>query len=302
MRGTPNHRTILAWTCILSLTFGGCAANRSKFPPDGSRSGTVHVLAVVPAEGDPEINVVRMGSSRVVGALRGAGRGFLDGMAAVAQGASGIHGGGGKGEVAIIAVFVAVMLSVGTVNAVIGGVKGSRSAAPYETVSDPDEATRKRIASLRIQEGIARMVEEEARQRFPIPVSLKKLPAGGDGDGERILRELKDSGVDAALRIGIVRVGFEGQAGKEQPLSLAVVLRARIVRTTDGTTLFEKTLEHRSAAIPVEEWVKDDFIHLMGELDDGAGYREPLRERHPRRRSRFDVNPPGHRLHPKGSG
>jgi hypothetical protein len=270
VRGTSNHRTILAWTCILSLTFGGCAAHRSKVPPDGSRSGTVHVLAVVPTEGDPEINVVRMGSSRVVGALRGAGRGFLDGMAAVAQGASGIHGGGGKGDAAIIAVFVAVMLSVGTVNAVIGGVKGSRLAAPYETVSDPDEATRKRIASLRIQEGIARMVEEEARQRLPIPVSLKKLPAGSDGDGERILRELKDSGVDAALRIGIVRVGFEGQVGKDQPLSLAVVLRAQIVRTTDGTTLFEKTLEHRSEAIPVEEWVKDDFLLLMRELDDGV--------------------------------
>ena len=270
MRGTPNHRTILAWTCILSIAFGGCAAHRSKVPPDGSRPGTVHVLAVVPTEGDPEINVVRMGSSRVVGALRGAGRGFLDGMAAVAPGASGIHGGGGKGDVAIIAVFVAVMLSVGTVNAVIGGVKGSRSSAPYETVSDPDEATRKRIASLRIQEGIARMVEEEARQRLPIPVFLKKLPAGSYGDGEHILRELKDSGVDAALRIGIVRVGFEGQVGKDQPLSLAVDLRAQIVRTTDGTTLFEKTLEHRSEEISVEEWVKDDFLMLMRELDDGV--------------------------------
>jgi hypothetical protein len=81
---------------------------------------------------------------------------------------------------------------------------------------------------------------------------------------------LKDSGVDAALRIGIVRIGFEGQVGKDQPLSLAVVLRAQIVRTTDGTTLFEKTLEHRSEAIPVEEWVKDDFLLLLRELDDGV--------------------------------
>jgi hypothetical protein len=41
------------------------------------------------------------------------------------------------------------------------------------------------------------------------------------------------------------------------------------VRTTDGTTLFEKTLKHRSEAISVEEWVKDDFIRLLRELDDG---------------------------------
>jgi hypothetical protein len=268
VRGTPIHRTTLAWICIFSLAFAGCAAKPSTLPADGSRSGSVRVLAVIPAENVPEFNVVRMGNSRVVGALRGAGRGFLDGMAAVAQGASGIHGGGGKGDVAIIAVFVAVMLSVGTVNAVIGGVKGSRHPAPYETVSDPDEATRKRFASLRIQEGFARLVVEDARQRFPVPVSLKEFPAGSDGDGERILRELKESGIDAALRIGIDRVGFEGRAGKDQPLSLAVTLRARIVRTTDGTTIFETTLERRSEAIPVEEWVKGDFIRLMRELDD----------------------------------
>lgn len=269
MHGTPIHRMILVWTCILSLTFAGCAANRSSLPADGSRSGTVRVLAVIPAESIPEFNVVRMGNSRVVGALQGAGRGFLDGVAAVARGAGGLHGGGGRGDVVILAVFAAVMLSVGTVNAVIEGVKGSRSAAPYETVSGPDEATRKRIDSLRIQEGIARLVVEDARQRLSIPVSLKELPAGSDGDGERILRELKDSGVDAALRIGIARVGFEGQVGKGQPLSLTVALRAQIVRTTDGTTLFEKTLEHRSEAISVEEWVKDDFFRLLRELDDG---------------------------------
>jgi hypothetical protein len=268
VRGHPIRRTTLAWICIFSLAFAGCAAKPSTLPADGSRPGTVRVLAVIPAENVPEFNVVRMGNSRVVGALRGAGKGFLDGMAAVAQGASGLHGGGGKDDVAIIAVFVAVMLSVGTVNAVIGGVKGSRYPAPYETVSDPDEATRKRFASLRIQEGFARLVVEDARQRFPVPVSLKEFPAGSDGDGERILRELKESGVDAALRVGIGRVGFEGRAGKDQPLSLAVTLRARIVRTTDGTTIFESTLEHRSEAIPVEEWVKDDFIRLMGELDD----------------------------------
>jgi hypothetical protein len=269
VHGIPIHRAILAWVCIVSLSIAGCAANRSSSLADGSRSGSVHALAVVPVESIPEINVVRMGNSRVVGALQGAGRGFLDGVAAVARGAGGLHGGGGRGDVVILAVFAAVMLSVGTVNAVIEGVKGSRSAAPYETVSGPDEATRKRIDSLRIQEGIARLVVEDARQRLSIPVSLKELPAGSDGDGERILRELKDSGVDAALRIGIARVGFEGQVGKGQPLSLTVALRTRIVRTTDGTTLFEKTLEHRSEAISVEEWVKDDFFRLLRELDDG---------------------------------
>jgi len=211
-----------------------------------------------------------MGNSRVLGALQGAGRGFMEGIAAVARGAGGLHGGGGEGDVVVLAVFVAVMLSVGTVNGVIGGVKGSRFAAPYETVSDPDEATRKRLASLRIQEGIARLVEEEARQKFPIPVSLKEYSAESGGGGDRILRELKESGVDAALRIGIARVGFEGQVGKDQPLSLAISLRAQIVRTADGTTVFEKMLEHRSAAIPVEKWVEDDFIRLLRELDDGV--------------------------------
>jgi len=270
VRGTSNHRAILAWICILSLAFAGCSANRPSVSADGTGPGTVRVLSVVPTGKEPEFNVVRMGSSRVVGALQGAGRGFLDGAGAVARGAGGLHGGGGEGDVLVLAVFVAVMLGVGTVNAVIEGVKGSRFAAPYENVSDPDAATRKRLSSLRIQEGIAGLVEEEARRRLPIPVSLEKSPAGYDGGEARILRDLRDSGFDAVLRVGIARVGFEGKVGKDRPLSLAVTLNARIVRTSDGDTVFERTLEHRSAEIPEEEWVKDDFIRLVRELDDGV--------------------------------
>jgi len=269
VRGTPIHRTILVWICLLSLTFAGCATNRSFVPPDGTRSKTFHALAVIPTESVPEINVVRMGNSRVLGALQGAGRGFMEGVAAVAQGASGFHGSGGEGDVAVIAVFVAVMLSVGAVNAVIEGVKGSRVAVPYEMVSDPDNATRERIASLGIQKGFARLVEEQARKRLPIPVSFKELPAGTDNDGEQTDRELKDSGVDAALRVEITRVGFEGRVGKDQPLCLAVTLRTEFVRTTDGRSVFMKTSEYRSAAIPPEEWVKDDFLPILRELDDG---------------------------------
>ena len=272
MRGTPIHRTILVWICVLSLTFAGCAANRSPVPLDGSRPKKVHALAVIPTENVPEINVVRMGNSRVVGALQGAGRGFLEGVAAVAHGTGGIHGSGGEGDVAVIAVLVAVMLSVGIVNAVIEGVKGSRVAAPYETVSDPDDETRKRIASMEIQKGFARLVEEEARKRLAIPVSLKELPAGKDGDGEQLLREWKDSGVDAALRVEVARVGFEGRVGKDQPLSLAVTLRAEFVRTTDGATVFVKTSEYLSAAIPPEEWVKDDFRQVLRASDDGVRF------------------------------
>jgi len=269
VRGTPIHRTILVWTCILSITFAGCAANRSAIPSEGTLPETFHALAVVPRGDVPEINVVRMGNSRVLGAMQGAGRGFLDGAAAVARGAGGLHGGGGEGDVVVIAVFVAVMLSVGTVNAVIGGVRGSRVAAPYEMVSEPDSATRRRLASLRIQDGFARLLEAEARKRLPIPVSLKELPAGNDGGGEGTLRELKDSGVDAALRVGIARVGFEGRIGENQPLSLSVTLRGEVVRTVDGKTIFEKTSERRSVAIPAEVWVKDDFVRLVRELDEG---------------------------------
>ncbi len=270
MPGTPIHRTIPVWICILSLIFVGCATNRSSVAPDSSQSNTFHSLAVIPTESVPEINVVRMGNSRVVGALQGAGRGFIEGVAAVAQGAGGFHGSSGEGDVVVIAVFVAVMLTVGTVNAVIEGVKGFRVAAPYEMVSDPDDATRKRIASLGIQKGFARLVEEEARRRLPIPVSLKELPAGKDGHGEQILREWKDSGVDAALRVEIARVGFEGRVGKDQPLSIAATLRAEFVRTTDGRSVFVKTSEYRSEAIPLEEWVKDDFQRVLRELDDGV--------------------------------
>jgi hypothetical protein len=270
VRGTPIHRTILVWICLLSLTFAGCAANRSSVPSDGSRSKTFHALAVIPTESIPEINVVRMGNSRVLGALQGAGRGFMEGVAAVARGTGGFHGSGGEGDVAVIAVFVAVMLSVGAVNAVIEAVKGSRVAAPYEKVSDPDDATRERIASLGIQKGFARLVEEEARKRLSIPVSLKELPAGTDDGGEQTIRELKDSGVDAALRVEIARVGFEGRVGKDQPLSLAVTLRAEFVRTTDGSSVFVKTSEYRSAAIPPEEWVKDEFRRILREVDDGV--------------------------------
>ncbi|HZW36342.1 MAG: hypothetical protein ACM319_05965 [Deltaproteobacteria bacterium] len=274
MRGTPFRRTILTWACILSLTFAGCAANRSTIPPDVSPSKTIHALAVIPWEDVPEFNVVRMGNSRMVGALRGAGRGFLNGAAAVAQGiahgSAGLQGGSGGSDAVVLAVFAAVMLSVGAVNAVIEGVKGSWAGAPYEKVSDPDDATQRRLASLRIQEGFARLMKEEARKRLHVPILPDELPAKNGGDGARFLRELNDSGIDAALRVGIARVAFEGRDGKDQPLSVVVTLRAEIVRTMDGARIFETTLEHRSAEIPPEEWAKDDFLRLVQELDEGV--------------------------------
>lgn len=270
MRGTPIHRTILAWICILSLVYAGCAANRTSVPVEDSRPEIIHALAVVPADGVPEINVVRMGNSRILGALRGAGRGFLEGSAAIAQGAGGMGGCSGEGCAVIAAVLIALMVSAGTVGAVIGGVKGSRVAAPYEQVSDPDDATRKRLASLRIQAEIAKLVEEEAGRRLSIPVSLEE-PAPGDSDRrEETLRELKASGFDAAIRVGITRVGFEGPVGKDPPVSVAVTLNAEIVRTANGERIFEKTFEYRSAAMPEEHWVNDDFLALTRELDDGA--------------------------------
>lgn len=271
MRGTPIHRTILVWICILSTAFAGCAANRPSGPmAGGSGSEIIHVLAVVPTEGVPEINVIRLGNSRILGALQGAGRGFLDGAAAVARGAGGMGGCSGEGCAVVVAVMVALVLSAGTVGAVIGGVKGSRVAAPYEQVSDPDDATRKRVASLRVQEGIARLVEEEARQRLPIPVSLEEPPTGDADHRQGVLRELKALGADAALRVGITRVGFEGPAGKDPPVSVVITLHAEIVRTENGAKVYEKTLEHRSAAIPSGDWVKDDFLRLTRELDDGV--------------------------------
>ena len=270
MRGTPIHRTILVWICILSLAFAGCAANRTSVPVDGSRPETIHALAVVPAGGVPEINVVRMGNSRILGALRGAGRGFLEGANAIAQGAGGIGGCSGEGCAVVAAVMIALMVSAGTVGAVIGGVKGSRVAAPYEQVSDPDDATRKRLASLRIQGGIAGLVEEEAGRRLSIPVSLEETPPGDSDRREETFRKLKDSGFDAAIRVGITRVGFEGPVGKDPPVSVAVTLHAEIVRTANGERIFEKSFEYRSAAMPEEHWVSGDFLALTRELDDGV--------------------------------
>lgn len=272
MRATPIRRTILVWICIFSLTIAGCAANRSSVTPAGSRPEPFHALAVIPADRVPEINVVRMGNSRVLGALQGAGRGFMEGVAAVAGGASGFHGTGSEGDVAVIAVFVAVMLSVGTVNAVIEGVKGARVPAPYETVSDPDDATRKRIVSLEIQKGFARLVEEEARKRLSVPVSFGEPLEANGGVGTQILRELKNAGVDGALRVEIARVGFEGRVGKDRPLALAITLHAEIVRTADGTAALTKTIEYRSEAVPPEEWVKDDFLRILREVDDGVRF------------------------------
>jgi len=269
VRGTPIHRTILVWICILSLAFAGCAANRSPVSTEGSGPEIIHVLAVIPTDAVPEFNVVRTGNSRVVGALRGAGKGFLDGAAAIAQGASGMGGCSGEGCAVVAAVMLALMVSAGTVGAVIGGVKGSRVAAPYEQVSEPDDATRNRLLSLRIQEGIAGMVEEEARRRLPIPVASRGPSAGHPGTPEGILRALKASGADAALRVGIARVGFEGPVGKDLPVSVVITLRLEMVRTADGAKVFGKTEEYRSAAMAAGDWVKDDFLRLTRELDDG---------------------------------
>jgi hypothetical protein len=271
MRKSPLRQSALTGFVLLSLiVHAGCA---HKPPSPGDAAPTpVGSIGIVHAKFLPEAVLDLPAKGRVDGAVRGAGRGFLNwAEVPLRVGAEVLRGCNGK-ECGYVAIgFLAISAATGTVGAVIGGIQGSIRAIPGKEAGRIENATRY-LADLIIQETMWSRVLDAAMDHtayriLPLPESGPDVP-----DNVADYRGLVSSGVDSVLEVSVLSVGFKGDRwGRNPPLSVFLQVRMRRYGTMDGTMAIqeEKEFRYRSEERSFSEWMADGAASMDREFQKG---------------------------------
>jgi hypothetical protein len=212
----------------------------------------VRSIGVVTASDVPELELLVPAK----GPLEGAKKGAMDGasfMGAFAQG-----GGGGSPE------FLLIVAALASVFAVIGGASGALLAENAAVVQKREDAVRKAIENLRMQEKI-RDAFWRAKERVPFFrfVSLDEAGFGAsEGYGQG-----KGLGIDAVQELSVTDFGLTGMTHVQPDLRAYIAIEVRLTRSEDNAVIFRKRLECRSEKNKFAAWAENGGELLQKELD-----------------------------------
>jgi hypothetical protein len=231
----------------------------------------LRVVGVVKAQFQPEAKFDTFATGRGSGALKGAGIGAAGGFLV----ASSIFAHGdckGEGCAAVVLLWL-VAASIGTtVGAVYGAVTGVQGAVPQQEAERIEDAAKRTLGDLRVQERMREAMVEEARER-----AQKELVQiddyGPASPGQKVdYTPLKSQGIDAVLEVSITEIVFETPPRQvkydraDPPLFLTITCRVRLILLQDDKVIYEPKLEMRSEARRLADWEADDSKAFFDEL------------------------------------
>lgn len=273
MRKSSLPRPVLTGFLLLSLFVHAGCAHKPPSPADAAPT-PAGSIGIVSAKFLPEVVLELPAKGRVDGAVRGAGRGFLNwAEVPLRAGAEVLRGCNGK-ECGYAAIgFLALSAATGTVGAVVGGIQGSIRAIPGKEAERMEKATRY-LADLKIQETMGRRVHDAAADRTEY--RILPLPEGGPDAPDNVADYggFASAGVDSVMEVSVLSVGFKGDRwGRNPPLSVILHVRVRRYRTMGGTMAIqeEKEFRYRSEERSFSEWMEDGAARM--DLESRIGYR-----------------------------
>jgi hypothetical protein len=240
---------------LLLIGQSGCAINTPKpyaLPPPPSEAvreklGTV---GIVSADFVPKAEICKpMGKG--AGAASGAGTGALGTMAA----------GAWTGDPFGLLLGVALAPVGAIVGSVVGAVKGVSS----EHVKKAEDAINKTISELKIQANMRDYVLRAAKQQTEY--NFVELYGQGPETPEMKMdyNFLTNRGINTVLEITVPAFGLIGK-GINPPFAFFMTLKTRLVRTTDGSVLYEQKLVYIRGHRTFTNWAannakpfKDEF-------------------------------------------
>jgi hypothetical protein len=265
-----------------SLLMGqsGCVSSLPHPLSEDVRSG-LGTVGIVSASFVTAGDLSAYSKSREGGAVRGgtegAAAGALGGAALLAE----LSASTGFSAVALAGAPVigpALVVLVGA-TVLVGAGLGASKAIPKETVIKIEEMLNRALSELRLAETVQHHIVRTASSQANRTVVVI------EGQGPATLEEAADyrsqseKGVDTVLEASILSVQFDGKGGKDPLLSFKMTLRARLIRTADGTVLYEHALEYRSAKRKFSQWTKDNAKPFIDELDSAyQGLAEKVTE------------------------
>jgi len=260
----------------LALLLGQVGCSHVSPMPEHVRAG-LGVVAVVAPPAPPESTFGYPVPSRAGASLAGASAGLGVGVLA------------GAGcfvlapifELALapcaIAIWTPVML-------VTGGVEGAVKGVPISEVWRSARALKDAVGEPRVPRVLAERVTAEASRR--IGDGRARFAAGAPPEGKSKrprYRALAADGVDTVLevrveRLDLERIKFFGLSESygwsfsienliDAPLTLAVEGRGRVLRASDGRTLYESAVTQRAGSRKFTEWGREGAAEFRRERD-----------------------------------
>lgn len=265
-------------TAAVLLGQTACSGHRAAVAPRPRSAWSAGTVGVVSAGFLPDATLAPPpAGGRIQGLVRGAGQGFLDGISIVGGlGNARFQCSSGEGCAAAAVILLAVVVSFGTVGAVVGGIHGALTAPEAEDARRIREEAREMLADLRIQENLAERIARRGADAAGDNALFVALgDRGPDGPGEAVdYRTLAGEGIDTVVEAAVLAIGFAGANARNAPLRLTMTVRIRLYRASDGAMAWESVFSPRSPGFTRRDWDADGsrlFREWLDRLSDDVG-------------------------------
>jgi len=245
---------------ILPLIIGlsGCAIHKPKpkpkpyalpSPPSEAVREKLGTIGVASARFLPKAKM-RKPMDKGAGAASGAGTGALAPIVAGVW--SGPYG-------------LLLGVALAPVGAVVGGVVGAVKGVSSEHVKKAEDAINKTISELKIQATMRDYVLRVAQQK----TEYHFVDIEGQGpetpESEVDYNFLANRGINTVLEITVPAFGLIGR-GIDSPLAFFMTLQTKLVRTTDGSVLYERKLEYIRGHRTFTNWAANNAKPFIDEF------------------------------------
>lgn len=163
-------------------------------------------------------------------------------------------------------------VALAPVGVVVGSVVGAVKGVSSKHVKEAEDAINKAISELKIQATMKDYVLRAAQQKTEY--HFVDLDAQGPETPERKIdyNFLATKGINTVLEITVPAFGLIGK-GINPPLAFFMILQTRLVRTTDGSVLYEQKLQYIRGQRTFTNWTannakpfKDEFHYCYQSL------------------------------------
>lgn len=273
------------WGWRLPLMIGALAVNFGcatvPAPPAAEVRKSLGVVAIAPAQYTPQSNFSTYAAGKSAGAAKGAAEGAAGG-ALVMGAAIASTGGVAAAAFAFLAPYYIVTTTA------FFGVQGAIRSLPAEKVQEIESALNQTLARLDPQHALAEQLSRVMGSEAWLQLRPGDAKGPTSADDSPNYVALRSSGIDTVIEVGVTQIGFvrcersvlaadddmncPPDSAREPMVSLFVLVRARLVRVSDGMVLADRRFRYSSPHRSFERWI-DDGGRLLAEEFDRA-YRD----------------------------
>lgn len=245
---------------FLCLALAGCLRAVADPPPSQQMRARLGTIAVVAAPVTPPARIERPPAGAGEGALAGAAEGALNVLLA------GYYAGAYTHHPEGLAIATAAGILLAPVGALFGGIAGAFQAPSTGEVEAAAAVIEAAFAADRPNEEICDRVVRIAKinTRYELSPCLDHGPEAGYG-------ELAGYGFDSVLEIEMLSLGLAGPYAVDPPLSVVVIVEARLISLPNGDELYRRSWAYTGRPRRFFGWVAGDARLFRDELDQAYG-------------------------------